>query len=148
MKYQIDQSIKIEDTNKTTYVCIANGKLVLSSISSKEKQILKLYFRKLGKPLIFKLFTFSVLCAETIIRSKPQIIFIDKEYLHHERQIKSFILQILRIEGLQEPDINFKEIGKGSSAHKGAYGAMSKKTKGITVLAKDVLRYYEKVNKK
>ena len=117
MKYQIDQSIKIESTSKTTYACLANGRTLVVSISAKEKQLLKLYFRELNKPIIFKLFTFSVLCAKMLLEAKNAVVIIDREYPGHERQIKSFILQIFRIEGVREPNISFGEIGKNSSAH-------------------------------
>jgi hypothetical protein len=42
--YEIDQSIKIENTNKTSYVCIANGKVFVASLAGKDKKELKLYF--------------------------------------------------------------------------------------------------------
>lgn len=123
MAYQIDQSIKIENTNKTSYVCLANSKTIIASISATAKKELKLFFRELNKPLIFKLFIFSVLCAKVIAKIRPGELTIDTEYQGHDRQIKSFILQILRMEGLGEPVIKFLRIGKNSSAHKGAYYA-------------------------
>jgi len=148
MKYQIDQSIKIENTAKTTYVCLANGKTVIASISATEKRLLKLYFRDLDKPVIFKLFTFSVLCAKILIEAKPGNVTIDREYAGHERQIKSFILQIFRIEGFSEPVISFGEIGKKSSAHLEGYRALQKDRRGIVITAKAVWQYYEKIDKK
>jgi hypothetical protein len=126
---------------------LANGKIITISISSKEKQELKLYFRDLEKPLIFKLFTFSVLCAKIIIQAKVETVMIDTEYSGHDRQIKSFILQILRMEGYKEPIISFSEVGKKSSAHLGAYHALVHKVAKIKVTAGEVLRYYEKTNK-
>lgn len=150
MKYQIDQSIKIEDTQKTTYVCLTDGKKsVLISISAKEKRVLKIYFRKLQKPLIFKLFTFSFLCAQAIFKLKSKSTTIDREYLGHERQIKSFILQLSRIEGKLEPEISFSEIGKGVPAHKLVYAAQThSKPADILVKSGTILKYYEKINKK
>jgi len=147
MKCYIDQSIKIENTNKTSYVSLANDIHLTASISSKHKQKLKLFFRELGKPIIFRIFTFSVLCAELIIKSKTKNVIIDREYVGHERQIKSFILQILRIKKFSEPDVNFTEIGKGSPAHICAYKAMTNKVRELLVTAAQVLLYYEKINK-
>ena len=146
--YQIDQSIKIENTNKTTYVCLANGRTLVVSITAKEKHYLKLYFRKLHKPLIFKLFTFSVLCAKTILKIKPGSVTIDREYYAHERQIKSFILQILRIKNAPEPIIHFSQIGKHSSAHVKVYSAMHQKAVTAKVTSLEILQLYEKINKK
>jgi len=150
MKYQIDQSIKIEDTQKTTYVCLTDGrKSIIVSISAKEKRALKLYFRKLQKPLIFKIFTFSFLCAQAIFRLNSKSITIDKEYLGHERQIKSFILQLSKINGKFEPEINFSEIGKNVPAHKLVYTAQTRsKPADIVVKSGTILKYYEKINKK
>lgn len=148
MAYQIDQSIKIENTSKPSYVCLANGKTIISSISAADKKELKLFFRELNKPLIFKLFTFSVLCAKAVIKLKPGELTIDTEYSGHERQIKSFIYQILRIEGFEEPVIAFSQVGKGSNAHKNAYNAMLKQHFGIKVTSSEVLKYYERINKK
>ncbi len=148
MVYQIDQSNKIEETARTTYVSLTNGKTLVCSISSVEKKILKQYFRSLGKPLIFKLFTFSVLCARLVQEAQITDVVIDREYVGHERQIKSFILQIFRIDGIIEPEVNFDEIGKKSKAHIVVYDAMKKKQKSIAVNARQVWKYYEKVDKK
>lgn len=148
MTYQIDQSIKIEKTNKTSYVCLANGEILVSSISARDKKELKLYFRELEKLLIFKLFTFSVLCAKIIIQAKVGSVIIDTEYSGHERQIKSFILQIFKMEGFEEPIVSFAQVGKKSSAHKGAYEAFKLNTSNIKVTSKEVLKYYERVNKR
>ncbi len=148
MKYQIDQSIKIENTNKTSYVCLANGKIIVVSIKAKDKKELKLYFRELEKPLIFKLFTFSVLCAQVIIQAKAGAIIIDTEYIGHERQIKSFIFQIFKMEDFKEPVIGFMQIGKKSPAHLGAYTALMRKKSDIKITSSEVLKYYERTNKK
>lgn len=146
--YQIDQSIKIENTSKPSYVCVANGKILVVSITGRDKRILKLFFREIDKPLIFKLFTFSVLCAKLIIRTKCGIVTIDKEYTSHERQIKSFILQILRMENVPEPQIDFAKVGKKSNAHKAGYKALQNKRSDIKAGSREVLKYYEKINKK
>lgn len=147
MTYQIDQSIKIEATNHTSYVSISNGTNFLVSISPKEKQILKSYFRKLDRPLIFKLFTFSVLCAEVIANSKPKHVEIDREYLNNEVVIKSYIKQIFSIWGKPIPTIIFAQIGRHSSAHINAYKAHRRNTKTHRITAKEVLILYNKVDK-
>lgn len=148
MTYQIDQSIKIENTSKTTYVSIANGQAVTVSISASDKRRLKLFFRELEKPLIFKLFTFSVLCARAILASKAKSVIIDCEYTGHEIDIKSFIVQILDIKDKSEVDISFSQIGKKSRAHEAVHKSLEKKDKGITVKVSEVLSFYDKVNKK
>lgn len=147
-KYQVDQSIKIENTSKTSYICLSNSKTIICTISAKDKRELKLFFRELERPLIFKIFTFSVLVAKAIARTKIQSVEIDKEYLGHEIDIKSFIVQILDIWKIPQPYISFKLIGKNSNAHIQGYRAYKKKVKGITVKADGVLILYNLVNKK
>lgn len=145
--YQIDQSIKIEETNKTSYVCLANGKILISSISARDKKELKLFFRKLEKPLIFKLFTFSVLCAKIIFEAKIAVISIDEEYSGHEIDIKSFITQLLTIWGNTNTNISFTRVGKNSKAHIEGYNAYKKNNKGIIISAEEVLILYNKIDK-
>jgi hypothetical protein len=147
MSYQIDQSIKIEDTSKTTYVSLVNGEEIIVSISAKDKRELKLFFRELNKPLIFKIFTFSVLCAHAIKSSDAKNISIDCEYAGHEIDIKSFIVQILTIEKASIPDINFTRVGKKSRAHEAVHHSLENREKGSVVNIKEVISYYVKVNK-
>jgi hypothetical protein len=148
MRYEIDQSIKIENINKPSYVCLANDNAFVISISAKDKKELKLYFRQLSKPLIFKLFTFVALCTIIIIKVKPGTVVVDQEYVGHERQIKSFILQILEIKKTKAPVISFSQIGKSSFAHKAAYKGYVQKKSNAKVTFGEILRYYEKINKK
>lgn len=147
MKYQIDQSIKIENTAKATYVCISNDVVLIASIPAKEKRTLKLYFRELDRPLIFRLFTFSVICAALIAKTRPRSVTIDREYVGHEINIESFITQILTIWKVQLPRLNFGEIGKGSPAHLAGYQAFKHREKGETITAKKVLILYNLINK-
>ena len=109
--FKIDQSIKIEKTNKTSYVCLADGQILISSISARDKKELKLFFRALDKPLIFKLFTFSVLCAKLIFKARAKVVLIDEEYSGHEIDIKSFIIQLLTIWGNTDTNISLKKTG-------------------------------------
>lgn len=145
--YQIDQSIKIENTAKTSYVCLANGDICIASISAKDKRILKLFFRKLERPLIFKLFVFAVLCAKLIYAVKPNRVEIDKEYQGHDIDVKSFIVQIISIWNHQQTNISFVFVGKSSSAHIEGYKAYKKNIKGITVKAEEVLIVYNLIDK-
>ena len=146
-RYQIDQSIKIENTNKTTYVCLANGQTLISSISAKDKKTLKLYFRELERPLIFKIFTFSVLYAKVISQAKIISVEIDEEYSGHEINIHSYIIQILSIWQTKKIDISFTRVGKKSSAHIEGYKAYKKGRKGISINAQDVLVLYNLIDK-
>jgi len=147
MKFKIDQSIKIENTNKTTYVAITNSGRVVVSISSKDKKLLKLFFRKLNRPTIFKVFTFSVLCAKVIAHTKAKSVVIDNEYLGHEINIKSFVVQILSIWNYNDTHISFRNLGKSSRAHEVVYKAYKKGKSELKVRAKEVLVLYNLINK-
>ena len=126
-RYQIDQSIKIENTSKATYVGISNGTQVIISILAHDKRALKQVFRKLKKPLVFKVFTFSVLCAKVLEKSRTKFVIIDREYQGHEIDIKNYIVQLLRLAGKPIPDIHFSLIGKNSHAHHRVYQAHTTK---------------------
>jgi hypothetical protein len=146
MKYQIDQSIKIENTSKTTYVAISNGKQFVVSIKANEKRTLELVFRKLEKTMIFKTFTFSVLCAKVLEKIHTNSVTIDREYYGHEMNIKNYIVQLLRIANQSVPDIHFSLIGKNSSAHHCVYRAHIVKRSNCYVTYREVLKKYGQIS--
>lgn len=145
--YQIDQSIKIEDTRKTSFVCLSNDKIYVSSISAKEKRELKLFFRKIERPVIFKIFTFSVLCAKLMMKAGVKVAEIDREYSGHEINIKSFIVQIMSIWKYTNSELRFSHIGKASRAHLEGYAAYKRGEKGFIVTAEEVLILFNLMNK-
>lgn len=147
MSFQIDQSIRIEDTRRATFVCIANDAVSCSSISAVEKRLLEVYFKKINRPLIYKLFTFSVLCAKVIYVVKASHATIDEEYVGHRRNIKSFIKQLMAIHNAPHCDIYFDSIGKKSKAHLEAYKAYKTNKRGIAITSDEILRLYQKINK-
>lgn len=69
------------------------------------------------------------------MRSQSTAVTIDLEYPGHERQTKSFILQIFRMENLEEIAIYFGQFGKRSNAHKEAYSALKRKKSDIKIIA-------------
>jgi hypothetical protein len=143
MRYEIDQSIKIEDTAKTTYVALTNSKDVIVSIHAGEKKKLKKYFRSLGRPLTFKLFSFSALCAKALSLSKTNredLIVIDIEYPGYNRNIKSYINSVLKFHALDTPDMVFQEISRHSRAHKRVYRAFKTKERCVAVDAKWIIK--------
>ena len=144
--YYIDQSIKIENTSKTTYLALANSKQIVISISAKEKRTLKLVFRQLNKPLIFKLFTFSLLVAKVIEQVRLQQVTVDKEYPGHEVDIKNYITQLLLIAQKPVPQIYFQSIGKGNNAHLCAYNAHKNKTISLRISYAEVIKRYEQIS--
>lgn len=57
-KYQIDQSGKIEQTNKLTIVAFSNDKSGSVLLSASDKRVLQEIYRKAGKPRVFPTQTF------------------------------------------------------------------------------------------
>ena len=53
MRIEIDQSGKIENTNKNTIIAFSNNKFKSIFISAKDKREIQKFFRRIGKPRIF-----------------------------------------------------------------------------------------------
>lgn len=144
MRIEIDQSGKIEDTNRPTVISYSNSKMKTLIILSKDKKLIQKLFRQAGRPKIFVYRTFAVLIFLLLkddIKNKDQII-IDKEYIGYEKLIKRFILELCQKFDLKiEPDsIHFKEIGKKSNAHKIAINSYRTKKGDIKITLNDYLR--------
>ncbi|OGZ35491.1 MAG: hypothetical protein A2815_00590 [Candidatus Portnoybacteria bacterium RIFCSPHIGHO2_01_FULL_40_12b] len=144
MIYQIDQSGKIEDTNRLTIVAVANGRSKILKISASEKQRLIKAMRALGYPqktFIYKIFAgliFLLLKNERI-----EEVVIDNEYPGHEATIKNIIIQLFQKIKIKTPQISFDTIGKQSNAHKAALEAFRGKRKiDITIKSKQVLELF------
>lgn len=146
MKYQIDQSGKVEDTNKLTIVAVADGKSKTLKISAKEKQKLIKVMRELDRPkkiFIYKMFAGLIFLL--IKNERMDRIIIDKEYPGHEAFIKEIILQLLRGVKAKPPQIDFSFIGKQSLAHKIAIETFRGIRKADMIIkAKEVLALFYK----
>lgn len=153
MQYQIDQSGKIEDTNKLTIVAFANGKAKSLKISAVEKQKLMKVMRELDYPrkiFVFKIF--AGLIYLLLIKEKwnsGDSLLIDREYPGHEGIIKDVLSNLFRKTINKSPIIEFSEIGKKSLAHLKAIAVFRGKVKpDITVRADDVLNVlYQQKNR-
>jgi len=144
MKIEIDQSNKIETTNKQTVIAFSNGISAVLSISSKDKKELQAIFRKISKPRIFvyKLFAILIFLLIKNYLNKITQIIIDTEYIGQEPLIKSFLLrEIQKVKpNFEKETIIFKGIGKSSRAHSLAYLTGKGKIKpNKEVEAKDIL---------
>ncbi len=117
MKYQIDQSGKIEKTNKNTVLCISNGDWDAVLIEARTKRQLQEIFRRNGQIRNFVIFTFCAGLAILIKRNlKAGAIIIDREYYGREATIKEILLEMLE-ESRTDIPIAFGQIGKHSPAH-------------------------------
>ena len=133
----IDQSGRVEETNRTSIVALADKKFSFTiALSSKTKKELLQIFRKNGKPKTFPIVTFALMVFMTMLRSKtyPPELIIDIEYPGHENTIKNIILVFCKRYKKQPPQIYFANIGKNDPAHLAAWGTYTKKYKPNIVL--------------
>lgn len=145
MDFEIDQSGKVEDTNKLTVVAFANGKVKSLKISAVEKQKLVQAMKALDNPeksFVFKIF--SGLIFLLIKDEKTEKIIIDKEYFGNEGIIKNIIIQLFHKARIKEPqEITFASIGKNSKAHQLAIEVFRKrKMPDMIVKSQDILNLF------
>ena|SRR3989344_4781585 len=150
MSYQIDQSGKIEQTNKQTIVALANGTKKSVRISAVEKQRLIKTMVELDYPQ--KNYTHKIFAAMIYIllqKSKVESVLIDTEYSGHDASIKEILIQLFQKSQKSCPEINFGYVGKHSNAHHLGISIFRNKQKAdIIVGAKDILTIlYDKLKK-
>jgi hypothetical protein len=142
MTYQIDQSGKVEDTNKLTVVAYANGQIKSVKIGSAEKQKLLSVMRTLDHPkrnYVYKIF--AALIYFLLADERVDSVVIDREYTGHEETIIGILIQLLNKNGKNIPSIRFDHVGKSSPAHKAALDVFrGKKEADLVVNAKEILR--------
>ena len=130
MSYQIDQSGKIEHTNRPTIVSLANSKTHTIKITAAQKQKLLKAAKEITQPKlnyvykIFAVFIFLITKDEKINQLE-----IDKEYPGHESVIKDTLIYLYKKYELTLPEINFVLVGKRSNCHKHALAVYQEKEK-------------------
>lgn len=139
MRVEIDQSGKIEDTNRDTVIAYANGRTRSVKITGKTKRRLQEVYRLIGKPRLFVISTFSVaiyLLVRNDLKRLTEIV-IDEEYSGKEHLIEGWLQKLLGKEsGL---NITFHRIGKGSKAHELALKVFQGKKKTDETLDFDLI---------
>lgn len=119
MKIEIDQSGKIENTNRPTVLAYSNHKNGTLVVTAKDKKSIQKYFRSIEKPKLFIYITFTVLIYLLVkdhIKSHDQII-IDREYPGYEKFIIKQVKKLLFPNSVEEISISIAQIGKKSKAH-------------------------------
>jgi len=114
MRVEIDQSWKIENTNKHSVLAFSDGFASSVLISAEDKRFLQKFFR-----------TFAVL-AYYLVKDhldKIDAVIFDREYPEKEALIKDLFLQLVRKHrpNFDKNCIWFEEVGKKSNAHWEAY---------------------------
>src|SRR3990167_2720456 len=136
MIYLVDQSGKIEQTNKDTVIGAANGKSYAIKLPAKVKRVLQ---QKCRASLQGKLFIYRTFAALVFLLIKHNTktmtdLVIDIEYPGKEKVIKEVILELLRKEKLTEPNLSFGRIGNNPKAHFAAYDVFIGKKKADKII--------------
>lgn len=145
MSYQIDQSGKIEQTNKDTVLCLSNSEWDAVKIKGRTKRQIQEIFRRNGQIRNFVLFTFSAGLAILLKKNlKVRTVTIDQEYYGKEAIIKNILLEMFKREK-RLPEISFGQIGRKVMAHQRAYLIFSGKLKKYrTLKAEEILKQIKK----
>ncbi len=143
METQIDQSIKIEQTARSTFICLSNNRTFVVAITSKTKRKLQETFRRHGLSNMFPTTTFatavSLLIYYTGYTSIPAIT-IDDEYPGYEDFIRKSISLLLTDMGKEAPVIIIRRVGKNANAHIIGYQTYREKRQPDRVLTYGELR--------
>ncbi len=141
MNFQIDQSGKLEHTNRPTIVCLANGYIKTIKITAPEKQKLLRTIKEIEFPkqnYIYKLF--AVLIFLIVKKEKIKFLEIDKEYPGNESIIKDTLIHLYSKYEIVIPEISFVLVGKESNCHKGGIAVFQYKEKpNIIIKAEKIL---------
>ena len=129
MIIKVNQSNKIEQTNKDTIIGLANEETFTILINRKTKRKLQEEFRKQGKP---RLFVYRTFIAGVVLALKyAQIknlsrVVIDEEYYGKDKMLKSMFLEMWSRFFKEIPEVSFEKIGKRSNVHNACYTAMKR----------------------
>jgi len=132
MIVKINQSNKVEQTNRDTIIGLADEKTFTILIKKKIKRRLQEEFRKEGKPrlFIYRTFIAGVILALKYAKFKNiSKIIIDEEYYGNDKLLKSIFLEIWSRFFTAIPEISFEKIGKKSKVHEICYLTMKGKYK-------------------
>jgi len=119
-RFEVDQSIRVEELTDSTKIAIANTENWYTvEISSRVKRRLLEHYRRMGKPKKFAPHVFTAGIILAIINSEFCVkeLVIDIEYPGYETEIISLLNRY--VPGMI---IYFSIIGKKSPAHFAAYG--------------------------
>lgn len=116
--YQIDQSGKIEQTEKNTVIGYSNGQKFTVLLSNKSKRQLQEAFRKLGLTQVYIYITFACLVYFLVRKfSQKQDFTIDTEYTGKDKLIKENIKKLLIANKKPDHGIYFRRIGNKPKVH-------------------------------
>jgi len=146
VRIEIDQSGKIEYTNKPTVVAYSNGIVKSILIRSQDKKKIEKLFRLIGSPDMFIYKTFALLIFLLIKNDLEKIrqVVIDVEYTGKDNLIKTFIKRLAIKSGkdFDVSKIHFVRVGKKSRSHIRAIGVYRGQLKPDLVVKFEDLKVY------
>jgi len=138
MRIEIDQSNKIEQTNKDTILGLSNSKVFTVVVKRKIKRKLQEDFRKQKQSRLFVYLVFIssvvLLLNHAKIKNVSEII-IDEEYTGYDKFFKQVFLRMYSKSHKKIPNVGFGNIGKKSEAHNISYLTMKGKIKANIILS-------------
>ena len=147
MHIEVDQSGKIEQLNKDTYIAFSNHEQYCVKLPKKIKQEIVYEYKAKISQIIQRVFAICIFyCLENHIRKK-ELITIDSEYPGWEADIKTYLIPLLRLrdKNFDKSIIHFSAIGKESRSHKVAKSAFVGKSKPNKILSReDVIKWLRK----
>jgi len=148
MAYEIDQSGKIEQTNKDTVIAYSNNRQYAIIIHRRVKRKIQEAFRLHGFTSLFIYYLFSVgvyFLIEHLARVSD--ITIDTEYTNKDKIIKGFLHNFLKKNRKPAHNIRFARIGNRPKAHYAAKDVFDKKIKPNKILVlKDIIKALKKTD--
>jgi hypothetical protein len=122
-RLQVDQSGKVEQTNKLTVVAYSNERQQTLEVPARVKREVLTRLKRRGherKAAVLMVFAASLaLLLRDAVKHVPMIV-IDDEYTNQQRAIKSRLLRYLKRSGTPVPPniLRFGYVGKASPAHR------------------------------
>lgn len=142
MKIEVDQSGKLERTSVPTAISISNNRSFSVYISSTEKKIVQRHFRRIGKPKLYAVLTFSILVAKCLSLLKEDSlgeVIIDREYSGYEIFVCEQVRFFCSLRKIKIDSIGTNEIGRKSNAHKVAIASYRNRKEAVKLKAKDII---------
>lgn len=145
--YQVDLSIKIENTSKNSVLCLSNSSWDTIVIKTKTKRQIQEVFRRHAQIRNYILFTFCA-CLSLLLKRNIhhlQVVKIDREYFGKEPELKGILLEMLKGQK-RVPEITFSLVGKNSHAHYLALETFRGRLKPKRILSKkEILKEIKKI---
>lgn len=134
---EVDQSNKIEQTERNTVLALSNDVSVTILLHRKDKRLLQEIFKRTGHSRFFPYFIFSALLAillkEVLPKNKVRV---DHEYGFYEQLILERTHAYLKLLGVKSRvEVEFGHVGKTSKVH-GLASDVSVRGKKATIVAK------------